>query len=76
MSLMSVMVMETEVVAVLPELIPLKSWALTTTTYWLLVSRSRLLTLQLITPARWRQTDDWLELTASRKLQQCCCRTR
>lgn len=33
MSLMSEMVMETEVVAVLPELMPLMSWALTTTMY-------------------------------------------
>lgn len=53
---MSVIVMETEVVAVLPELIPLMSWALTTTMNWLLLSRSRLLILQLITPARHRRT--------------------
>lgn len=76
MSLMSVMVMETEVVAVLPEFIPLMSWALTTTTYWLLVSRSRLLTLQVITPARQRRTDDRLEQTANRNIWQCRCRTR
>lgn len=60
LSLMSVMLMVTEVVAVLPEGIPLMSWALTTTTYWLLVSRSRVFILQLITPAerQWqRQTD-------------------
>lgn len=52
LSLMSVMVMETEVVAVLPETIPLISCALTTTTYWPLVSRSRVFVLQLITPAQ------------------------
>lgn len=53
LSLVSVMVIETEVVAVLPEAIPLRSWALTTTTYWLLVSRSRVFILQLITPGRY-----------------------
>lgn len=73
---MSVMVMETEVVAVLPELIPLMSWALTTTMYWLLVSRSRLLTLQLITPARHRRAHVWLELTANGKIQRSRCRGR
>lgn len=48
---MSVMVIVTEVVAVLPESIPLMSWALTTTTYWLLVSRSRVSVVHVITPA-------------------------
>lgn len=52
LSLVSVMVIETEVVAVLPDAIPRRSWALTTTTYWLLVSRSRVFILQLITPGR------------------------
>lgn len=57
LSLVSMMLMETEVVAVLPEAIPLMSWAFTTTTYWLLVSRSRVFILQLITPAerQWQR---------------------
>lgn len=60
LSLVSVTVMLTVVVDVLPEAIPLMSWALTTTTYWLLVSRSRVLVLQLITPAerQWERRTD------------------
>lgn len=57
LSLVSPTVMVTEVVDVLPEGIPLMSWALTTTTYWLLVSRSRVFVLELITPERDRRTE-------------------
>lgn len=63
LSLTSVTVMVTVVVAVLPVGIPLMSWALTTSTYWLVVSRSREFILQLITPAeRQRRCYLWGQL--------------
>lgn len=55
---MSVILIVTEVVAVLPEANPLMSWALTTTTYSSLVSRSKVFILQLITPAEGQRKSE------------------
>lgn len=55
---MSVILIVTEVVAVLPEANPLMSWALTTTKYSSLVSRSKVFILQLITPAEGQRKSE------------------